>query len=111
MEVDPSINNYTYDFNLDEVMKYATSRYETVEKRQQKIFNALVECTYNNIILNNIISYQSRKEYAFVVIYRILNQDFISKYHITSVSDFYRISTIDNKLLVSYGSDYHGNNC
>ena len=102
MEADAIVNNHTYDFlcydfDLDEVMTYAANRYETVEKRQQKIFNALVEqCQNNNIVLNNITSYQPQKEYAHAAIFRMLNQDFLDQYHITSVSDLYRLSTIDN---------------
>lgn len=102
MEADAIVNNHTYDFlcydfDLDEVMIYAANRYETVEKRQQKIFNALVEqCQNNNIFLNNITSYQPQKEYAHAAIFRMLNQDFLNQYHITSVSDLYRLSTIDN---------------
>ena len=70
IEADAIVNNHTYDFlcynfKLDEVYKYAKEKYETVDKRQLKIFNALVEkAKSRNINLSNIDSYDPKKEYA-----------------------------------------------
>lgn len=101
IEADAIINNHTYDFlcydfDLDNVYQYALEKYETVEKRQKKIFNALVElCQTKQIELNNIDSYNPNKEYAHATIYRMLNREFLDTYKILSVGDFYRLSTID----------------
>ena len=101
IEADAIVNNHTYDFlcynfNLDEVYIYAKEKYQTIDKRQTKIFNALVDkCKENNISLTNIDSYNSQKEYAHHAIYRMLDKGFINKYNILTTDDFYRLSTID----------------
>lgn len=101
MEADAMVNNHTYDFlcydfDLEEVMTYAANKYGTIEERQQIIFDALVKaCKLKNINLTDINTYQPKKEFAHAAIYRMLDQDFLNKYHITSVSDLYRLSTID----------------
>ncbi len=102
IEADAIVNNHTYDFlcydfALDEVYKYAKEKYESVDKRQTKIFNALVEkAKNNNINLSNIESYDSKNEYAHAAIYRMLDKAFLEKYNIQSISDLYRVSTIDS---------------
>ena len=102
MEADAIINNHTYDFlcynfKLAEVYKYANERYESIDKRQSKIFNKLVEkAKEKGINLCNIDTYEPKKEYAHAAIYRMLDEEFLKKYNIKSVSDLYRISTIDS---------------
>ena len=101
VEADAIVNDCTYDFlcygfDLDNVYRYASLKYETVDKRQKKIFDALVKkCNSLHIELNNIDSYNSLTEYAHAALYRMLNNDFLNKYSITSVSDLYRLSTIN----------------
>ncbi len=102
MEADAIINNHTYDFlcydfKLDEVYRYAKEKYETPEKRQKKIFDALVNIAKSkNISLSNIESYDSSKEYAHTAVFRMLDKDFLEKYNIKDASDFYRVSTIES---------------
>ena len=102
IEADAIVNNHTYDFvcynfALDEVLNYAKEKYETIDKRQIKIFNALVKkCKENNIKLNNIDSYKPKNEYAHAAIFRMLDKEFLKKYNINSTTDLYRISTIDS---------------
>ena len=101
IEADAIVNNHTYDFlcynfKLDEVYNYAKYKYESVDKRQMKIFNALVQkAKDNNINLSDVNSYDSKKEYAHAAIFRMLEEDFLEKYNIKRMSDLYRISTID----------------
>lgn len=102
IEADAIVNNHTYDFlcynfKLDEVDKYTKEKYESIEKRQRKIFNALVEIAQKNEIeLFNTESYNANKEYAHAAIFRMLNNDFLKKYNIQNVNDLYRIATIDS---------------
>lgn len=102
VEADAIINNHTYDFlcynfEFEEVYNYTKKKYETVDKRQLKIFNALVQkAKDNNINLSNIDSYDSKKEYAHAALFRMLDKNFLEKYNIKSISDLYRISTIDS---------------
>lgn len=101
MEADAIINDHTYDFlcygfELDNVLKYAKEKYQTVEQRQQKIFDKLVElCKEKNIELTSKESYNPHKEYAHIAIYRMLNSNFLAKYNITRPGDLYRLGTID----------------
>lgn len=101
IEADAIVNNHTYDFlcydfKLDEVYKYAKEKYETVDKRQIKIFDAMIKKAKElNINLSNIDSYDSKKEYAHTALYRILDNDFLEKYNIKHAGDLYRISTTD----------------
>lgn len=101
MEADAIVNNHTYDFlcynfQIDEVYKYAKEKYESVDKRQEKIFKALVEkAKENNINLIGIDTFDSNKEYAHAAIFRMLEEDFLQKNNIRSTSDLYRISTIN----------------
>lgn len=101
LEADAIINNHTYDFlcydfDLDNVYKYANEKYESVEKRQKKIFNALTEvCQNKQIELSNINSYNPQKEYAHAAIYRMLNNEFLKEHNISCISDLYRLSTIN----------------
>lgn len=103
IEMDAIINNHTYeflcyDFELDKVADYVNKQYESIEKRQRKIFNALVQlCKERKIELENVASYDASKEYAHAAIYRMLNKTFLNKYNITCINDFYRLSTIDEK--------------
>ena len=102
IEADAIINNHTYDFlcynfELEEVYNYTKEKYENVDKRQLKIFNALVQkAKDNNINLSNIDSYDSKKEYAHAALFRMLDKNFLEKYNIKSISDLYRTSTIDS---------------
>ena len=102
VEADAIINNHTYDFlcynfEFEEVYNYTKEKYETVDKRQLKIFNALVQkAKDNNINLSNIDSYDSKKEYAHAALFRMLDKNFLEKYNIKSISDLYRTSTIDS---------------
>ena len=102
MEADAIVNNHTYDFlcynfDLDEVFNYAAKRYESVDKRQKKIFDALIEkAKSNNIKLINTNSYEPNTEYAHAAIFRMLDKEFLEKYNIQTIGDLYRISTIDS---------------
>ena len=102
IEADAIVNNHTYDFlcynfSLDEVYEYAKEKYETIEKRQRKIFKVLVEKSNNEgINLSNPESYDAQKEFAHAAIFRMLDFEFLEKYNLETVSDFYRISTIDS---------------
>ena len=102
IEADAIVNNHTYDFlcynfDLDEVYNYAKKKYGSVEERQNKIYNALVQKAIdNNIAINNIDSYDPKKEYAHTAIFRMLDKEFLEKHNIKSSSDLYRIGTIDS---------------
>lgn len=102
MEADAIVNNHTYDFlcydfDLDEVYNYAMKRYESVEKRQKKIFDLLVEkAKINSINLSNTDSYDPKTEYAHAAIFRMLDKDFLEKYNIQTTGDLYRAGTIDS---------------
>ncbi len=101
IEADGMIGNCTYDFlcygfELDEVYEYALKKYETIDKRQQKIFNELVKkAQEKHINLTNIESYDPYKEYAHAAIFRMLDDDFKEKYQLLSVTDLYRKGTTD----------------
>ncbi len=102
IEADAIVNNHTYDFlcydfKLDEIYIYAKEKYESVDKRQTKIFNALVKkAKKNNINLTNVESYNSKEEYAHAAIFKMLDKNFLKKYNIQSSSDLYRVSTLDS---------------
>ena len=99
MEADAIVNDHTYDFlcygfDVENVYEYASSKYETVDKRQKKIFDALVSlCNEKRIKLNDIDSYNPFSEYAHAAIYRMLSKDFLITYNISCISDLYRLST------------------
>ena len=101
IEADAIVNNHTYDFlcydfDLDDVYNYAINKYETIDKRQIMIFNALIaKCRENNIELTNEDSYKPKEEYAHAAIFRMLDNKFLEQYNINSVSDLYRKGTID----------------
>ena len=103
IEADAIINDYTYDFlcydfDLDRVYEYVCSKYKTVDKRQKKIFDALVMlCEEKDIKLSDLDSYNPHQEYAHAAIYRMLDDDFLCKYNINCTGDLYRLSTIDKK--------------
>ena len=108
MEADAIINGVTYDilcygFDLDKVSDWAKEQYGTVETRQIKIYDKLVEdCNKLNLELDNSIPYDPKNEYAHAAIYRMLsvkedNKSFLDKYEILNVSDFYRLSTMDKE--------------
>lgn len=108
MEADAIINNVTYDilcygFELENVSRWAKEQYGTIASRQMKIYNKLVEvCNDLNLALDDSIPYDTEKEFAHGAIFRMLsttdeNKEFLSKYNISNVSDFYRLSTMDNK--------------
>ena len=102
IEADAIVNNHTYDFlcykfDLDEVYNYAKKKYGSVDERQNKIFNALVQkANDNNITISNIDTYDPKNEYAHAAIFRMLDEVFLEKYNIQSTGDLYRISTIDS---------------
>lgn len=102
LEADAIVNNHTYDFlcynfNLEEVYNFCKQKYETIEKRQTKIFNELInKCKEKNIKLTNIDTYNIKKEYAHDAIFRMLDKDFLNKHNIKTIDDFYRQSTINN---------------
>jgi len=106
LEADAIVNDYTYDFlcygfDLENVYNYVISKYSSVEIRQKKIFDALVEMFYlNKIELNDIDSYDSSNEYAHSAIYRMLDNAFLEKYNILSGGDFYRLSTTDKSFVL-----------
>jgi len=106
MEADAIINNVTYDilcygFELDKVSAWAKEQYGTIASRQMKIYSKLVEvCKSLNLILDDSIFYDSEKEFAHAAVFRMLettnkNQSFLNKYNISSINDFYRLSTMD----------------
>lgn len=103
IEADAIVNDHTYDFlcygfDLENVYNYASLKYETVDKRQKKIFDALVKrCEDKKIDLNDIDSYNPLKEYAHAALYRMLSKTFLEKYNITSTSDLYRLSTTNKE--------------
>ncbi len=67
-----------------------------------KIYNKLVDkCKELNLLLDKTTSYDSKEEFAHAAVFRMLsttnkNKIFLDKYNITSVNDFYRLSTMDN---------------
>lgn len=101
IEADAIINDHTYDFlcynfELDNILNYAKEKYQTVEKRQQKIFDKLVEiCNEKNIELVDKTSYNPSREYAHFALYRMLPKVFLNKYNINYPGDLYRLGTID----------------
>ena len=103
VEADAIANNRAYDFlcydfNIEEVSKYVEQKYGSVEKRQTKIFKALVEkCKEQKIILNDDSTYNPQEEYAHTAIFRMLDEDFLNQYEIFSPGDLYRVSTIDKE--------------
>jgi len=100
IEADAMINNHTYDFlcydfELERVADFAYKRYGSIEQRQKKIFDALVElCNSKKIGLKDVTSYDASNEYAHAAIFRMIDDGFLKEYHITCVSDLYRMSTI-----------------
>lgn len=106
MEADAIIDNVTYDilcygFELDNVSAWAKNQYGTIESRQRKIYNKLVEeCNSLNLKLDDTTPYNSEKEFAHAAIYRMLyetkeGKSFLEKYNVSNVNDFYRLSTMD----------------
>lgn len=107
MEADTVINNVTYDilcygFELEKVSAWAKEQYGTIATRQMKIYNKLVDkCKELDILLDETTPYDSKEEFAHAAVFRMLsttdkNKIFLDKYNITSVNDFYRLSTMDN---------------
>ena len=108
MEADAIINNVTYDilcygFELENVSRWAKEQYGTIASRQMKIYNKLVEvCNDLNLALDDSIPYDTEKEFAHAAVFRMLsttdeNKEFLDKYNILNVNDFYRLSTMDTK--------------
>ena len=102
IEADAIIGDITYDilcygFNIDNVSKWAKEQYGTIETRQTKIYNKLVElCKESKIELDNKKTYIPSEEFAHTAIFRMIkNADFFKKYNISSVNEFYRLSTMD----------------
>ncbi len=107
MEADTIIDDVTYDilcygFELEKVRAWAKECYGTVTSRQTKIYNKLVEiCKELNLKLNDSTPYNPEKEFAHVAVFRMLqttdeNKNFLDKYNISSIKDFYRLSTMDS---------------
>lgn len=101
MEADGMIGSITYDFlcygfDLNPVLDYARKKYETIDKRQKKIFASLVEaCKEKDIHLTDIESYDAMHEFAHAAIFRMLDDKFKENYGLSSVSDLYRKGTTD----------------
>lgn len=104
IEADALIGNKTYDFlcydfNLEEIGKWASNQYGNIQSRQTKIYKSLLEiCKQNNIIIDDKIPYNPDTEYAHNAIYRMIepqNKDYLEKLNITSAGDFYRETTIN----------------
>lgn len=101
IEADAIANDCTYDFlcynfALEEVSNYASLKYKTVEQRQQKIFDAMIDkCKEQKIKLKNVMSYTPSLEYAHSALIRIIDKKFLKKYNIKTQGDLYRLSTID----------------
>lgn len=101
LEADAIINNQTYDFlcydfDVETVSKYVTNQYGTVEQRQQKIFNKLIDiCNQNKIDLIDIDTYNPSEEYAHFALFRMIDKTFLDKYNIIYPGDLYRLSTMD----------------
>lgn len=107
MEADAIINNVTYDilcygFDLSKVSLWAKKQYGTIASRQMKIYNKLIEmCKDLNLILDNTGSYNPKNEFAHSAVFKKLNssnknKNFLSKYGVSNVNDFYRLSTMDS---------------
>lgn len=106
IEADAIINNTTYDilcygFKLDKVSAWAKEQYGTIESRQTKIYNKLIEiCNDLGLVLDESTPYDSKKEFAHAAVFRMINEvsknkKFLEKYNILSINDFYRLSTMD----------------
>ncbi len=106
MEADAIVNNITYDilcygFDLAPVNTWAKKQYGTIESRQTKIYLKLEElCNSLNIKLDKTISFNPEKEFAHSAILRMIenveeNKEFLNKYNIKTINDFYRKSTMD----------------
>ena len=74
LEADAIVNNHTYDFlcynfNLEEVYNFCKQKYETIEKRQTKIFNEVLNYNIDGLLLddyfyqNTNIDYNDYKKY------------------------------------------------
>ena len=105
MEADAIIGTETYDilcydFSLEEVSSWTKNQYKTVDVRQQKIFNKLLEkCEKIGIEVPNINSYNAKKEYAHGALFRLLMETkegnlFLNKYDIKEQGDLYRLGTM-----------------
>ena len=101
LEADANLDGFTFDylcygFDLDEVNHYVSKTFMTIEERQFKIFNKLVElCKKENITLDMSIEYNPKIEYAHDAILRMLPNDFRKKYELFDSSNFYRKGTLD----------------
>lgn len=101
LEADALIGKETYDilcydFNLEMVSKWVKEQYKTIEERQNIIYHALKKiCQEKNIVLSETVPYNPKEEYAHAAIFRMLDDDFKNKNHITKISDLYRESTIN----------------
>ena len=99
IEVDAVIGDHTYDFlcydfDLDKVSEWALEKYQSVEVRQKKIFDVLVNLCYEKEInLEDVNSYNPSCEYAHNAIYRMLPKEFLTSYNLMTSGDFYRVST------------------
>ena len=108
MEADALINNITYDilcygFDIAKVSSWAKEQYGTIASRQTKIYKKLEElCKTLNIILDSSTPYNPENEFAHAAVFRMLettteNLQFLSKYNIINVNDFYRESTMNTE--------------
>jgi len=103
IEVDALIGKETYDilcygFNLENVSKWAKEQYTTIEERQTKIYNALKKlCLDKSIHLDESKPFNPQEEYAHAAIFRMLDDDFKTKYDIKQIGDLYRESTINER--------------
>lgn len=108
MEADAMIGTKTYDilcfdFKLEEVSSWTKDQYKTVDVRQQKIFNKLLEkCENIGIEVPNTNSYNAKTEYAHGALFRLLKEtkkenSFLNKYDIKTQGDLYRLGTMNEE--------------
>ena len=101
LEADATIEDYTFDylcygFNLEEVDDWVSKTFMTINERQQKIFDKLVDlCKTKDIKLDFSTEYDSDKEYAHEAIFRMLPNDFKEENELIGSDDFYRKGTMD----------------
>ena len=106
-----------YDFDVKQVDKYLNKTYGTLQTRQNKLKDKLINKAKENNIKVDLDIRVGELEYAHKCVYENMktfreNSQFFEKYSINSFSDLYRLSTEDKKfpLYIDVGEIFPGVN-
>jgi len=110
IEIDVCDNGITfellaYDFEVEPVLKWAYNKFGTVETRQKKIYDALMQkCEILGFKMNKTFPWNPKAEFAHINIYNNIMQNSnnikLFNREILDGSSFYRYSTTDKEFIL-----------